>query len=87
MNDEKLKFLELKIKDLVSLRQLITQALVVLIGGVVGLFFIPESKLKYIVIAFGVFYVVVLGKNLYSTINKIDKLLYKKEMGSDYADA
>ncbi len=82
-----MKILELKIKDLISLRQLITQTLVILIGGVVGLFFIPESKLKYIVIVFGVFYVMVLGKNLYSTINKIDKYLYKKEMGSDYADA
>lgn len=51
------------------------QTLVVLVGGVVGLFFMPDTKLKFTVIALGVVYIIILGKNLYYTINKIDKYL------------
>ncbi len=83
MDNEQLKILELKINDLISLRQLVTQTLVVLIGGVVGLFFLPDSKLKYVVIIIGLLYVFFIGKTLYRTINKINKYLYKRNEGNN----
>lgn len=78
MNDEEVKILELKVKDSIALRQLLTQTLVILIGGVIGLFFIENNKNTFIWIFIGMIYIVVLGKNLYVAINRVNKLLYKK---------
>lgn len=78
MNDEEIKILELKVKDSIALRQLLTQTLVILIGGVIGLFFIDAGEYKFIFIFLGIAYAIVLARNLYTAIKQINNFLYKK---------
>lgn len=50
---EEKEIIENRITNLISLRQIMIQALIVLIGGVSGICFIPDSIGKYILIALG----------------------------------
>lgn len=77
MNEE-MKMTELKIKILLSLRQNVTNALIVLIGGVVGMCFMPDTILKYIFIAVGIFYAIILMKNLYYAETGLKDILQRK---------
>ena len=45
-NSVKLEKIKIKTEHLVSLRQLLAQALTILIGGVVGIWFTPDCTLK-----------------------------------------
>ena len=78
MNEElfAIEILKLRVQDLLSQRQIIVQALVVLIGGIAGISFLSHSVLKYTLIVAGVLYVIILAKNLYS-VQKILKNIYK----------
>ncbi len=70
--------IKLKVNNLVALRQLLTQTLALLIGGVAGIWFTANSALKFILITAGIFYIAVLAKNLYSAIYELNENLYKK---------
>ena len=61
-NFEKIE--EYKFKNSISVRQNATQALIVLIGGVVGLCFTDNNFLKFFFIILGLFFIIVLMKNL-----------------------
>ncbi len=75
MDDINIKILELKTKNLMSKRQLVINILVVLIGGIIGLAFMPNGALKNIFIILGVLYAMVLIKDFLAIDIKIEKLL------------
>ena len=77
-NSVKLEKIKIKTEHLVSLRQLLTQSLTILIGGLVGMYFTPNSTFKAAAIIAGMFYMVVLIKSLYSTIIELNKCIYKE---------
>ncbi|MCX4274570.1 MAG: hypothetical protein OSJ27_02170 [Candidatus Gastranaerophilales bacterium] len=77
-NSIKLEKIKIKSQHLVSLRQLLAQALTILIGGVVGIWFTPNCTLKTVVIVAGLLYTVVLVKSLHSTIVELNKCVYKE---------
>lgn len=65
MDNDFQKIQEYKFKNSISARQNITQALIVLVGGVVGLCFADNSFFKFFFLIIGLFFIVVLGKNLF----------------------
>lgn len=69
------EILKLKVESLVALRTNLINILIVLIGGVVSLFFFPNSQFTLIFGLVGVFYILVFLSNLLSLNNKLDKLL------------
>lgn len=77
-NSVKLEKIKIKTEHLVSLRQLLAQALTILIGGVVGIWFTPDCTLKTVIIIAGLLYTAVLAKSLYSTIVELNKCIYKE---------
>ena len=81
MEEEKLKILELRVKDLISSKQLIISILIVLVGGISGLFFIVYSLPRNFLICFGIFYALILIKDFNNTNSEIRKYLYKNKKG------
>ena len=77
-NSAKLEKIKIKTEHLVSLRQLLTQTLALLIGGIVGIWFTPDCTLKTVVITAGLLYTAVLAKSLYSTIVELNRCIYKE---------
>lgn len=77
-NSIQLEKIKIKSQHLVSLRQLLAQALTILIGGVVGIWFTPDSIFKVVAMIVGLFYVIVLIKSLYLTIVELNKCIYKE---------
>lgn len=73
----KIEILKLRVGDLLVQRQIISQALIVLIGGLAGICFMQDTILKYVFIASGIFYIFVLVQNLYCA-QTILRRLYKK---------
>jgi hypothetical protein len=73
------EILKLKIKSLISLRTNLINVLIVLIGGVVSLSFLPIHLVPSLFGVLGFFYILVFLSNLISTNNKIDKLLINGE--------
>lgn len=69
------EILKLKVESLVALRTNLINILIVLIGGIISLLFLPDYSFKYSLIILGVFYVLVFLSNLLSINNKLDKLL------------
>lgn len=67
--------LKLRVKNLISLRTSLINILIVLIGGVVSLFFFPNSRFTLIFGLVGGFYILVFLSNLLNLNNKLDKLL------------
>lgn len=67
-----------RINNLIALRQLITQVLTVLISGVVGVLFIPDSPLKAGLFILGVYFIIILSKNLINTMSELNGYLYKR---------
>ena len=70
---------ELKINNLIQLRTLLTNTLIVLIGGTVGLLFVEASALKYLLLILGCFYILLFIANLSNTIREINGILYSEE--------
>lgn len=65
-----------KIKNLISLRASLFTIVVVLTGGIIGLFFMDVSLIKILPLAIiGVYYDFVFVSNIFSINNKIDILL------------
>ena len=65
-----------KIKNLISLRASLFTIVVVLTGGIIGLFFMNVSLIKILPLAvIGVYYDFVFVSNIFYINNKIDVLL------------
>ena len=69
----------LKVNNLIQLRALLTNTLIVLIGGTVGLLFVPAGVLKYLLFFIGCFYIFLFIANLSSTIKELNGILYNSE--------
>lgn len=70
------EILKLKIKSLISLRTSLINTLTVLVGGTVGIYFLPAGSLaKIILIIVGIFYSLIFTFNLIATSNEINILL------------
>ena len=70
---------EIKINNLIALRQLVTSVLVILISGVSGMLFLPNTNLKYILLMLGFYYIFVLLLNVSSVNRKLNGYLYKED--------
>ncbi len=70
---------ELKVNNLIQLRTVLTNTLIVLIGGTVGLLFVEASVLKYILLILGCFYILLFIANLSNTIREVNGILYGEE--------
>ncbi len=68
-----------RINNLIAPRQLVTQVLTVLISGVVGVLFIPDSPLKAGLFVLGVYFIIILSKNLMEIMSELNGYLYKKQ--------
>ncbi len=81
MDNEKIKFIELRIKSLLVSKQLIVGALIVLIGGNVSILFVQNSILKFILFLLGVYYTLILIKDFGNVNEKIEFYLnsYKEK--------
>lgn len=77
-NSLKLEKIKTKANHLISLRQLLTQTLAVLIGGLIGTWLTTEGISRIIIIIVGSFFVLVLAKSLYLTIYELNKCIYKE---------
>ncbi len=80
MDNDAIKIEELKliIKNLLSLRQNLINILIVLISGVIGVCFMPNNILKFVLIGIGLLYIAIFGKNLHQTEEKINNYLFEK---------
>ena len=70
---------EVKINNLIALRQLLTSVLVILISGVSGMLFLPNTSLKYILLTLGFYYIFVLLLNVSSVNRELNEYLYKED--------
>lgn len=70
---------EVKINNLIALRQLVTSVLVILISGVSGMLFLPNTSLKYILLTLGFYYIFVLLLNVSSVNRELNGYLYKED--------
>ena len=70
---------KLRIDNLIQHRTILTNTLIVLVGGTVGILFTEASILKYILLTLGCFYILLFIANLSNTIREINEILYKEE--------
>lgn len=70
---------EVKINNLIALRQLVKSVLVILISGVSGMLFLPNTSLKYILLTLGFYYIFVLLLNVSSVNRELNEYLYKED--------
>ena len=66
---------KLRIDNLIQLRTILTNTLIVLVGGTVGILFTEASILKYILLTLGCFYILLFIANLSNTIREINEIL------------
>jgi len=78
MNENDLKIVEIRVKNLMLSKQLIVQTLTVIIGGMIGLGFMPDNMLKWPLLFAGSLFVIIFLKNFYDVRSEIIKNLYKK---------
>lgn len=72
--------LKLKIKSLVSLRTSLINTLTILVGGTVGIYFLPAGSIaKIILVVVGIFYSLIFTFNLIATSNEINILLNNRK--------
>lgn len=72
------KVFEYRMKSLIELRTALMQLLTVLVGGVIGLCFVENSKLKFFLITAGLAFVAIFVKSFISTIRELNKIIYRK---------
>ncbi len=77
-NSVKIEKIKIKTEHLISLRQLLTQTLALLIGGTIGLCLTTSGAARIAIIIASLFYGTVLVKSLYSTIYELNKCIYKE---------
>ena len=67
-----------RVENLVSLRHLLTQVLVVLIGGSIGILLTVNTPLKCGLFAAGLAYTIILLRKLNDISNELKSYLYKR---------
>ncbi len=77
MDENDLKIIEIRVKNLMLSKQLIVQTLTVIIGGIIGLWFTP-SIFKWPLTIFGLMFSIVLIKNFQDINTEINGYLYGK---------
>lgn len=75
---EEKEIIQNRITNLISLRQTMIQALIVLIGGIAGVCFMPDSNGKVFAIVLGIFGICIIMKIILSHQKELRKYLYKK---------
>ena len=78
MDENDLRIIEIRVKNLMLSKQLIVQTLIVIIGGMIGLGFMPDNVLKWPLLFVGSLFVLIFVKNFYDIRSEIIKNLYKK---------
>lgn len=73
------EILKLKAQSLITLRTSLINVLIVLTGGLTGLFFLQTTIATYLFASIGFFYFFIFLSNLIDTNNKLDLLLSEKE--------
>lgn len=74
------KLTELKIQELISLRQLLTTTITILVGGTIGLIFISKFIIiRLILFVLGLYYTGLFVSNLKSTMSELNMLLKSEE--------
>ncbi len=68
-----------KVNNLIALRQLITQVLTVLTGGLVGVFLMPNTAFKIFLLIFGIYFTAKLIATLANTITELNSYLYSNK--------
>lgn len=79
MNDIELKAIKILTNNLIQKRQMIMSLFALLVSGTVGLMFLNNTLLKFILLTFGFYYIFVLILNYNSNEEKLIKLLQKLE--------
>ncbi len=78
MDENDLKIVEIRVKNLMLSKQLIIQTLIVTAGGTMGLLFMPNTALRNVLIFIGVLFSIALIKSFQSIDSEINGYLYGK---------
>ena len=70
---------KLKLENLINKRQLAIHMLSIVIGGIIGLLFLPQGLKTIILMILGLYYATVLSTNYVKLNNEIEKLIYEME--------
>ena len=70
---------KLKIENLINKRQLAIHMLSIVIGGIIGLLFLPTDIKTIILMLLGLYYAAMLSTNYVKLNNEIEKLIYELE--------
>ena len=76
MNENDLKIIEIRVKNLMLSKQLIIQTLIVVVGGSMGLLFMPSSILRNVLVFAGVLFSIALIKSFQSIDSEVNGYLY-----------
>ena len=74
MQDDLIQF---KVNNLIALRQLLSNFVIVTVSGTIGLLFLPNIFIKFILLALGLFYSGLFIINLMTTTKELNTILYK----------
>ncbi len=69
--------IQLKVNNLIALRQLLSTFVIVTVSGTIGMLFTPHCFLKYFLLLIGGFYSCLFISNLSNTIKELNSILYK----------
>lgn len=69
--------IQLKVNNLIALRQLLSTFVIVTVSGTIGMLFTPHCFLKYFLLLIGGFYSWLFISNLSNTIKELNSILYK----------
>lgn len=76
MQDDLMQF---KVNNLIALRQLLSNFVIVTVSGTIGLLFLPNTSIKFILIVLGLFYSGLFVTNLMSANKELNTILYKRK--------
>ncbi len=79
MNDIELNAIKILTDNLIQKRQMIMSLFALLVSGTIGLMFLHNTLLKFILLTIGFYYIFVLILNYSSNEEKLIKLLQKLE--------
>ena len=79
MDESDLKIIEIRVKNLMLSKHLIVQTLTVIIGGIAGLGFMPNTGLKYFLIIAGALFAIIFINNYQDVNQEINRYLYRNK--------
>ena len=71
--------IQLKVNNLITLRQLLSNFVIVTVSGTIGLLFLPNTFIKFVLLVLGLFYSGLFITNLMSTTKELNTILYKRK--------